>query len=150
MCFNALGVLLDIPAKIRHFHKTVATMFEALGPALAMYRIYKDKQEFDNVHPEVNRAVHNIMISFVNICGLYQKLRGNQSKAKRFWTDCKAALLNDDSGVSDEIEKFEKLTKIHKDLQATQTLNEVLKTNSLVTDMLLRGATRCGHLENCR
>ncbi|KAG6354230.1 hypothetical protein INS49_004834 [Diaporthe citri] len=137
-CFNALGVLLDIALKIRDFHKTVATMFEVLGPALSVYEIYKDKDKFDNIHPAVDRAVHDIMISFVDICGLYQKLHGNKSKAKSFWTDFKAAILNDDSGVGSEMERFKTLTQVHRDVEVTQTLNEVLETNDLAANMLLQ------------
>lgn len=137
-CFNALAVLLDIPVRIHHFHQAVATMFETLGPALSLYKIYKDKDQFRNVHPEVNRAVHEIMISFVDICGLYQTLHGIESKAKRFWVDFKVALLKDDSGVGAEIENFKRLAQNHRDVQATQTLNEVLRTNQLVANMLLQ------------
>ncbi|KAI1873242.1 uncharacterized protein JN550_003495 [Neoarthrinium moseri] len=139
MCFNALAILLDIPGNVHKFHQAIAGMFETLGPSLSAFRVYERIENFKDVEPELNRAVHDLMISFVDICALSVQLR-NGSKWRKFWKDAKAALLDKDSGVAGEIENFKRLTQAHATVQATQTLKVVLESDSHLKTILYQNA----------
>lgn len=135
LCFNALSLLLDVPANLHKFHSAVDGLFEVLGPALSTFKIYDTIQQFDEIEETLRIAIHELMISFVDICSLSIKLRLS-GKWEKFKCGAKLILLDKDSGVQAEIERFKTLTAAHHSIQATQTLKTVLETNSTVARFL--------------
>ncbi|EFX01558.1 nacht and tpr domain containing protein [Grosmannia clavigera kw1407] len=135
LCFNALSLLLDVPENIQDFHSAVDGLFETLGPSLGVFRIYERIEQFKNIEPELKQAIQRVMISFIDICALYIKLR-NSGRWRKFKAATKLILLDDDSGVKSEVEHFKTLTAAHGSVQATQTLKTVLESNSSLTAFL--------------
>ncbi|KAI1410983.1 hypothetical protein F5Y13DRAFT_201740 [Hypoxylon sp. FL1857] len=121
ICFNALFLLLDIPEQLRSFREAVEGLFETLAPCLSVFRIYEKMDQFNEIEPELKQAIHEVMICFVGICALSIQLR-DSGKWRKFKSRMKHILIQDDSGIKAELEKFERLTKSHYSIQATQTL----------------------------
>lgn len=135
LCFNALSLLLDIPANLHKFHNAVDGLFEKIGPALSMFKIYETVEQFDSIESTLKQAIHELMISFVDICSLYIKMR-DSNRWEKSKTGLKLIFLDKDSGIQEEIDRFENLTKAHHNIQGTQTLKVVLQTNSNVANFL--------------
>ncbi|KAM6485833.1 hypothetical protein HDV62DRAFT_403210 [Trichoderma sp. SZMC 28011] len=135
VCFNAISLLLDVPQSIHEFHGTIDAVFGIVGPTLSQFKIYERIELFNTIDPELNTAIHKVMISFVDICALAIVLRKG-SRWKRFKAATKQALLNDDSGLKDEIEQFEKLVKGQQNVQATLTLEVALSAKADLTTIL--------------
>ncbi|KKP01684.1 hypothetical protein THAR02_06230 [Trichoderma harzianum] len=135
VCFNAISLLLDVPQSIHEFHGTIDAVFGIVGPTLSQFKIYERIELFNTIDPELNIAIHKVMISFVDICALAIVLRKG-SRWKRFKAATKQALLNDDSGLKDEIEQFEKLVKGQQNVQATLTLEVALSAKADLATIL--------------
>lgn len=139
LCFNALSLLLDIPEKIHSFHSAVDGLLEEIGPSLSVFRIYEKIEQFNKIEPELKQAIHQVMISFIDICALSIKLR-NSGRWRKFKVAVQLVLLENDSDVKGEVEHFKSLTAAHSSVQATQTLKVVLETNSSLATILLKAS----------
>ncbi|KAL7919138.1 hypothetical protein ACQKWADRAFT_329980 [Trichoderma austrokoningii] len=128
-CFNAVSLFLDVPKSVHEFHGMIDAVFGIVGPTLSQFKIYERIELFNSIDPELNTAIHKVMISFVDICALSIALRKG-SKWNRFKAATKQALLKDDSGLKDEIEKFEKVIRGQQNVQATLTLEVALRTKA--------------------
>ncbi|PNP55504.1 hypothetical protein THARTR1_04334 [Trichoderma harzianum] len=135
VCFNAISLLLDVPQSIHEFHGTIDAIFGIVGPTLSQFKIYERIELFNTIDPELNTAIHKVMISFVDICALAIVLQKG-SRWKRIKAATKQALLNDDSGLKDEIEQFEKLVKGQQNVQATLTLEVALSAKADLATIL--------------
>lgn len=129
VCFNAISLLLDVPQSIHEFHGTIDAVFGIVGPTLSQFKIYERIELFNAIDPELNTAIHKVMISFVDICALSIVLQKG-SRWKRIKAATKQALLNDDSGLKDEIDQFEKLVQGQQNVQATLTLEVALSAKT--------------------
>ncbi|KAK4085703.1 uncharacterized protein Triagg1_693 [Trichoderma aggressivum f. europaeum] len=135
VCFNAISLLLDVPQSIHEFHGTIDAVFGIVGPTLSQFKIYERIELFNTIDPELNTAIHKVMISFVDICALAIGLQKG-SRWKRFKAATKQALLNDDSGLKDEIDQFEKLVKGQQNVQATLPLEVALSAKADLATIL--------------
>ncbi|KAI1097658.1 hypothetical protein F4804DRAFT_156074 [Jackrogersella minutella] len=135
ICFNALYLLLDIPEQFKSFREAIDGLLETLGPSLSVFRIYERMDQFNDIEPELRQAIHEVMISFVDICALSIELR-DSGKWRKFKSRMKLLITHDDSGIQAEMERFEKLTQSHHSIQSTQTLKVVLDTRSDLTEYL--------------
>ncbi|EHK18004.1 uncharacterized protein TRIVIDRAFT_122489, partial [Trichoderma virens Gv29-8] len=142
VCFNAISLLLDVPQSIHEFHGTIDAVFGIVGPTLSQFKIYERIELFNTIDPELNTAIHKVMISFVDICALSIVLQKG-SRWKRIKAATKQALLNDDSGLKDEIDQFEKLVQGQQNVQATLTL-EVALSNKADLATILGKASETG------
>lgn len=124
-----MSLLLDVPKSVHEFHGTIDAVFGIVGPTLSQFKIYERIELFNSIDPELNTAIHKVMISFVDICALSIVLRKG-SRWSRFKAATKQALLKDDSGLKDEIEQFEKLIRGQQNVQATLTLEVALSTKA--------------------
>lgn len=118
-----------MPQSIHEFHGTIDAVFGIVGPTLSQFKIYERIELFSAIDPELNTAIHKVMISFVDICALSIVLRKG-SKWSRFKAATKKALLQDDSGLKDEIEQFERLIRGQQHVQATLTLEVTLSAKA--------------------
>ncbi|KAI1214432.1 uncharacterized protein F4807DRAFT_128353 [Annulohypoxylon truncatum] len=141
MCFNALYLLLDIPEQLKSFREAIDGLFETLAPSLSVFRIYERIDQFNDIEPELKQAIHQVMISFVDICALSIQLR-DSGKWRKFKSRMKYLIINDDSGIKSEIEKLQRLTNAHHSIQSTQTLKVVLDTRGDLTDYFDRESER--------
>ncbi|KAI1452293.1 hypothetical protein F4805DRAFT_470971 [Annulohypoxylon moriforme] len=141
MCFNALYLLLDIPEQLKTFREAIDGLFETLAPSLSVFRIYERMDQFNEIEPELKQAIHQVMITFVDICALSIQLR-DSGKWRKFKSRMKFLIINDDSGIKAEIEKLERLTNAHHSIQSTQTLKVVLDTRSDLTEYFDRESER--------
>ncbi|KAK1244073.1 hypothetical protein MKX08_002211 [Trichoderma sp. CBMAI-0020] len=135
MCFNAVSLLLDVPKSVHEFHGTIDAVFSIVGPTLSQFKIYERIELFSSIDSELNTAIHKVMISFVDICALSIVLRKG-SRWSRFKVATKQTLLKDDSGLKDEIERFEKLIRGQQNVQATLTLEVALSAKADLTAIL--------------
>lgn len=135
ICFNAISLLLDVPKSVHEFHGTIDAVFGIVGPTLSQFKIYERIELFSSIDPELNTAIHKVMISFVDICALSIVLRKG-SRWSRFKAATKQALLKDDSGLKDEIEQFETLIRGQQNVQATLTLEVALSAKADLTAIL--------------
>ncbi|PKK47698.1 hypothetical protein CI102_6702 [Trichoderma harzianum] len=136
-CIKLLGGVAAQGAELstHEFHGTIDAVFGIVGPTLSQFKIYERIELFNTIDPELNTAIHKVMISFVDICALAIVLRKG-SRWKRFKAATKQALLNDDSGLKDEIEQFEKLVKGQQNVQATLTLEVALSAKADLATIL--------------
>ncbi|KAI1442152.1 hypothetical protein F5Y02DRAFT_421269 [Annulohypoxylon stygium] len=141
MCFNALYLLLDIPEQLKSFREAIDGLFETLAPSLSVFRIYEKIDQFNDIEPELKQAIHQVMITFVDICALSIQLR-DSGKWRKFKSRMKFLMIHDDSGIKAEIEKLERLTNAHHSIQSTQTLKVVLDTRSDLTEYLNKESER--------
>ncbi|KAI1087622.1 hypothetical protein F5B19DRAFT_61828 [Rostrohypoxylon terebratum] len=141
MCFNALYILLDIPEQLKSFREAIDGLFETLAPSLSVFRIYEKIDQFNDIEPELKQAIHQVMITFVDICALSIQLR-DSGKWRKFKSRMKFLVIHDDSGIKAEIEKLERLTNAHHSIQSTQTLKVVLDTRSDLTEYLNKESER--------
>ncbi|KAL7932962.1 hypothetical protein V8C35DRAFT_305925 [Trichoderma chlorosporum] len=135
VCFNAISLLLDVPQSIHEFHDTIDAVFGIVGPTLSQFKIYERIELFNTIDPELNTAIHKVMISFVDICALSIVLQKG-SQWKRIKAATRQALLNDDSGLKDEVDQFEKLVQGQQNVQATLTLEVALSAKADLTTIL--------------
>lgn len=141
LCFNAVFLLLDIPEQLKSFREAIDALFTTIAPYLGIFRIYDKMEQFNDIEPELKRAIHAVMISFVDVCALAIRLR-DSGKWQKFKSSMKVAILRDDSGIKAEIEKFESLTKTHHSVQSTQTLKVLLETRSDLIAFLEKDSER--------
>ncbi|KAI0384764.1 hypothetical protein F5Y04DRAFT_247759 [Hypomontagnella monticulosa] len=141
VCFNALYLLLDVPEQLRSFHQAVDGLFETLGPILSSLRIYERIDQFNDIEPELKQVIHEVMISFVDICALSIELR-DSGKWRKFKSRMKLLIIQDDAGIEAEIGKIKKLTEAHHSIQSTQTLKVLLETKTDLTEYLDRESER--------
>ncbi|KAI1135342.1 hypothetical protein F5Y05DRAFT_416329 [Hypoxylon sp. FL0543] len=147
ICFNALFLLLAIPEQLRSFREAIEGLFETLEPCLSVFRIYEKMDQFNEIEPELKQAIHQVMISFVDICALSIQLR-DSGKWRKFKSRMKHLLIQDDSGIKAELEKFERLTKSHHSIQSTQTLKVVLDTRGDLTEYFDRESDKSQQMAN--
>lgn len=133
--------LLDIPEQLKSFREEIEGLFTTIEPYLSVFRIYDKMDHFSDIEPELKQAIHNVMISFVDICSLSINLR-DSGKWQKLKFKTKYVILQDDSGIKGEIEKFERLTKAHNSIQSTQTLKVLLDSRSDFTVSLEKLAER--------
>ncbi|KAH8880886.1 hypothetical protein GQ53DRAFT_736167 [Thozetella sp. PMI_491] len=132
ICFKALSFALDIPQKIKDFNQAVNEVFTKICSVLSQFKIYEKIETIDEL---LARQVHRVMISFVLICA--QTINYQQGdRWERFKRKAKASILNDDSGLSAEISRFEVLVKEHHGLEGTVTLKEVMEQRIEVVRVL--------------
>ncbi|OTA57974.1 hypothetical protein K449DRAFT_398189 [Hypoxylon sp. EC38] len=147
ICFNALFLLLDVPEQLRSFREAIEGLFETLAPCLGVFRIYEKMDQFNEIEPELKQAIHEVMISFVDICALSIQLR-DSGKWRKFKSRMKQVLVHDDSKIKEELERFKRLTKAHHSIQSTQTLKVVLDTRADLTEHFDRQSERSQQVAN--
>lgn len=79
------------------------------------------------------------MVSFVDICALSVELR-ETGKWRNFKNGMKLVLLQNDSGVKEEIDRFESLTAAHTSIQGTQSLKILLESKSDIFTLMQRAS----------
>lgn len=139
LCFNAVALLLDMPQNVHDFHLAVEGLLEKIATILGTFQIYQRTEQFGHIEPELNQAIHRVMISFVDICALSIKLR-DSGKWRKFRVTTKAALFQIDSGVAEEIKQLEDQCAAHHSIQATQTLKVALENNAALVELLMRAS----------
>lgn len=132
-------MLLDIPEQIHSFHGAVDGLFDVLWPSLSNFEIYGKIEQFDSIEPELRLAIHRLMASFVDICALSVQLR-QSGKWRKFKVGMKLVLLQNDSGVKEEIEHFQSLTAAHASIQGTQSLKILLESKSSIFTLLQKAS----------
>lgn len=100
-----------------------------------MFKIYGTIEQFQDMEPILQQAVHSLMISFIDICSLSIQLRESKRFAKAS-REAKLVLFNKDSPVKDEVDKFKRLLAAHNATQATHTLKSVLATRQDIVAFL--------------
>ncbi|KAK3319420.1 nacht and tpr domain-containing protein [Apodospora peruviana] len=112
LCFNAISLLLDIPADLQKFHAA----------------------RFTELEPDLIQGTHRLMISFVNICALSIKLREARTW-ETFKVEAKLILLQKDSDVGKEIANFHDLLAAHSVQQGAQQLLALIYNKDVVTEV---------------
>ena len=135
MCFSALSLLLDIPIKIHEFHEAIDDVFLVVGPTLAKFKVYQRIEAKQDVDVDLIESVHNVMMCFVDLCGLcikYNKGTGFE----RLVHNVKIALF-DDKEVTQTVDKLKALVQQQKSIEGTLALEAVLSNKSMVSQLLL-------------
>ncbi|KAG5763416.1 hypothetical protein H9Q72_008480 [Fusarium xylarioides] len=136
--FNAMGILLEAPKKIRDFHEAIDEVFAVVAPSLSQFRIYERIEQFRKIDTDLTRAIHITMISLVDICALVITLQDPNSKWSKFKSNVKKALLDDDSGLSVELRKFRQAIHGQQSIEATLTLEVALESRHEVSIILAK------------
>ncbi|KAJ0307419.1 hypothetical protein COL516b_004033 [Colletotrichum fioriniae] len=134
ICFSAFAMLLDIPEKVENFWDRVDSLLDALWPSLSDFEIYGDMSQFDQIDYRLKRAIHMLMICFVDICALSVSLR-----SMRTWQKFKVTakqLAFEESDLDNAITRFQELSKYHDSTKATLALKTVLESRSDITKLL--------------
>ncbi|ATZ53694.1 hypothetical protein BCIN_09g04860 [Botrytis cinerea B05.10] len=134
LCFNAISFLIDIPQRVTEIYEGLENLFEEMTHAMVLLDIYGNYKKFDR---ELKDGIHKIMVSIVRICGLSINIIDGGKKAK-IKTILKVTFLKGDSGIKDELSKFNALITKQNDLTGVITLKSVLD-NSAVANELLKG-----------
>jgi DNA replication protein DnaC len=135
LCFNAASLLLDIPRQVKDFYDLVDSIFEEVSRFLYQFKIYQRIEQFTRIEPDLSNTVHDLMISFVDLCALSIKVnRGGFWK--RLGKSAKKVLMDDDAGIGKELARFRSLSEKQSALQETLTLEQVLKTDKKLTLVL--------------
>ena len=127
ICFNALEFLLRIPDRISDFYDEIATLFEEISEFATRFKVYQRIEDFADPGAELRLSSHKMLILFVDICAILIDVL-NSSKARTFKYVAKKALFDDDSGIKDRREKFERLVNQQGQLSGAITLEHVLKS----------------------
>lgn len=122
-------------ARIDRLYEGLAQLFEEISTFLKTFKIYKRIEKFAEVDPELKAITSRLMISFVDICALSIKLL-NGSKWKKFKTVLKVALMDDDSGIRAELEKFKGLIDQSSRISDAVTLERVMVSHHEVVQLL--------------
>ena len=138
-CFNAASLLLDMPKKVHDFHELVNSIFEKVSVFLGQFRIYQRIEKLSKIDPLLLQTVHELMICFVDLCALSINLR-NGDFWKRFRKSAKMVLMDDDSGVKHGLDKFQDLIQKQSVVRETLTLEEVLKSENELAQLLYKSA----------
>lgn len=137
-------------ARIDRLYEGLAQLFEEISTFLKTFKIYKRIEKFAEVDPELKAITGRLMISFVDICALSIKLL-NGSKWRKFKTVLKVALMDDDSGIRAELEKFKGLIDQSSRISDAVTLEKVMVSHHEVVQLLQNASERSGqqllHLE---
>lgn len=122
-------------------------LFETIHPSLSQFQIYKNIEQFKKMEPELKNAIHEVMISVVDICGLSIELR-NSGKLQKLKAITKLVLVDGNSGIKKELENLKRLTAAHSSVQATQTLKTVLENNDNVAGILIKASETGQHIDD--
>ncbi|KAF4341851.1 Nacht and tpr domain protein [Fusarium beomiforme] len=136
--FNAMSILLEAPKKIHEFHKDIDALFAIVAPSLGQFRIYEMIERFRKIDSELTRTIYITMISLVDICSLVISLQDPGSKWTKFKSGVKKALLDDDSGLSVELKKFENAISGQHSVEGTLTLEAALASRHEVSIILAK------------
>lgn len=122
-------------ARIDRLYEGLAQLFEEISTFLKTFKIYKRIEKFAKVDPELKAITSKLMVSFVDICALSIKLL-NGSKWKKFKTVLKVALMDDDSGIRAELDKFKGLIDQSSRISDAVTLETVMVSHHEVVQLL--------------
>jgi DNA replication protein DnaC len=126
LCFNAISFLLDIPKQVHDFHGEINAIFAEVGPAMTQFKVYQRMDENTGVDESLRAAIHEVMVSFVDICADCINIH-KEGRWKSLKRNAKRIIL-DDKSVQTELENFKELTQRQFNLQATLTLEVALET----------------------
>ncbi|KAK5048582.1 hypothetical protein LTR84_005673 [Exophiala bonariae] len=143
ICYSAISFLIEMHARIDRLYEGLAQLFEEISTFLKTFKIYKRIEKFAEVDPELKATTGRLMISFVDICALSIKLL-NGSKWKKFKTVLKVALMDDDSGIRAELEKFKGLIDQSSRISDAVTLEKVMISHHEVVELLEDASRRSG------
>jgi len=122
-------------ARIDRLYEGLAQLFEEISTFLKTFKIYKRIEKFAEVDPELKAITGRLMISFVDICALSIKLLSG-SKWRKFKTVLKVALMDDDSGIRAELDKFKGLIDQSSRISDAVTLEKVMVSHHEVVELL--------------
>ncbi|KEF52389.1 uncharacterized protein A1O9_11630 [Exophiala aquamarina CBS 119918] len=143
ICYSAVSFLIEMHARIDRLYEGLAQLFEEISTFLKTFKIYKRVEKFAEVDPELKAITGRLMISFVDICALSIKLL-NGSKWRKFKTVLKVALMDDDSGIRAELDKFKGLIDQSSRISDAVTLEKVMVSHHEVVQLLQNASERSG------
>ena len=130
-------------ARIDRLYEGLAQLFEEISTFLKTFKIYKRIEKFAEVDPELKAITGRLMISFVDICALSIKLLSG-SKWRKFKTVLKVALMDDDSGIRAELDKFKGLIDQSSRISDAVTLEKVMVSHHEVVELLQDASEKSG------
>lgn len=143
ICYSAVSFLIEMHARIDRLYEGLAQLFEEISTFLKTFKIYKRIEKFAEVDPELKAITGRLMVSFVDICALSIKLL-NGSKWKKFKTVLKVAIMDDDSGIRAELEKFKSLIDQSSRISDAVTLEKVMVSHHEVVQLLKNASETSG------
>ena len=132
MCFNALSILLDIPAKLQKVWDDLATLLDEVSSFMKQFQIYQRIEEITTLDVEFRQSVHKLLLAFVDICGIAFAVCDKRA-SNVFKRISKTILFDDDSGVGDALASFERLSKQHSNISDAVTLERVVQGQNEVS-----------------
>jgi len=135
LCFSAASILLDIPKQVHDFHELVDGIFEEVAGFLYNFKVYQRIEQFTRIEPDLVETVHELMMSFVDLCALSIKANAG-GVFKHLSRSAKKVLMDDDLGIGKELDHFRLLSQRQSAVQETLTLEEVLKSGGKLTLVL--------------
>ncbi|KAL2284634.1 hypothetical protein FJTKL_08733 [Diaporthe vaccinii] len=124
---NALCFVFDIPIAIRRYHHAINDVFGKVSTALSQFRIYDSMESIDaSLDDLLVQEIRRVMVSFVKLCAHVVKFR-QSSRWKRLRQDFKS-ILDEDSGLNDEMTKFEHALQQKGEIERTIRLAQVVDT----------------------
>jgi fungal STAND N-terminal Goodbye domain len=134
LCFNAISYLIAIPGKVSKVYETLGVLFGKIYVFLSQFKIYERIERYSNVDTALKSTIHKLLVSFVNICGLYIN-RLKPAFWAKFRVTAKVALFDEDSGVGAELATFEALAQEQRDMVGTLSLEAVLDNRSKLAEL---------------
>ncbi|KAJ7368513.1 hypothetical protein DFH08DRAFT_676529 [Mycena albidolilacea] len=130
---TALCFVFDIPEAIKGYNDAINHVFGEVSSALSQFQIY---QSMDNVDPLLIKQIHQVMVSFVKLCAHVVKYRQGR-KRDRLLRQIKS-IFDDDSGLTDEMDKFKRALQQQRDVEGTIMLAVVVETRQEFAGLLER------------
>lgn len=127
--------MFDIPIAIRRYHDAINDVFGKVSTALSQFRIYDSMESIDaSLDDLLVQEIRRVMVSFVKLCAHVVKYR-QSSRLKRLRQDFKS-IFDEDSGLNDEMTKFEHALQQKGEIERTITLAQVVDTRKDMVQIL--------------
>ncbi|KAJ6475541.1 hypothetical protein C8R45DRAFT_1159682 [Mycena sanguinolenta] len=133
---TALCFVFDIPEAIKGYNDAIDQVFGEVSSALSQFQIYQSMDNVDHVNRLLIVQIHQVMVSFVKLCAHVVKYRQDR-KRDRFLRQIKS-IFDDNSGLTDEINKFRRALQQQRDVEGTITLAVVVETRQELVALLER------------
>ncbi|KAK7717935.1 hypothetical protein SLS63_010585 [Diaporthe eres] len=132
---NALCFVFDIPVAIRRYHDAINAVFSKVSTALSQFRIYDSMESIGaSLDDLLVQEIRKVMVSFVKLCAHVVKYRQG-SRWRRLRQDFKS-IFDEDSGLKEEMTKFEDALQQKRDVERTITLAQVVDTRKDMVQFL--------------
>lgn len=129
LCFNAVQILINVPREFKKLADDLHSLFDKVMNFMATFRILQRTDASLGLDEALVSSTNDVLIALVDICALSIEVRKRKFKAVM------SNIFLGDTKVADALDNFKNLVDDQAKLTATVTLEAVLQSKDLATDI---------------